>query len=44
MNKYGDDFFIDFNFWYSSHDIITCEERWRVMKQKYDIDDEEDGW
>ena len=25
MNKYGDDFSIDFNFWYSSHDISTCE-------------------
>ena len=26
MNKYGDDFAIDFNLWYSSHDISTCEE------------------
>jgi len=32
MNKYGDNFSINFIVWYSSHDIRTCEERWRVMK------------
>jgi len=31
MNKYGEDFFIDFNFWYSSCDISTCEERWKEL-------------
>jgi len=44
MNKYGDDFAIDFNFWYSSRDISTCKERWRLMKQKYHIDEEEGSW
>ena len=37
-------FFIDFNFWYFSRDISTCDEHWRVIKQKYDIDEEEDDW
>ena len=41
MNKYGDDFSIDFNFWYSSRDISIHDECWRVMKQKYDIDEED---
>ena len=44
MNKYGDNFFIDFNFWYSSRDINTREERRRVMKENYDINKEEDSW
>ena len=39
MNKYRDNFFIDFNVRYFSCYIGTCEERWRVMKQKYDIDE-----
>jgi len=42
MNKYGDDFTIDFNLWYSSRDISICEERWRLMKEKFHI--EEDSW
>ena len=33
MNKYGDDFAIDFIFWYSSRDISTDEEQWRLMKK-----------
>jgi len=34
MNKYGDDFAINFNLWYSTCDISTCEERCKLMKEK----------
>ena len=43
-NKYGDDFVYDFHLWYTSHDISACEERWRLMKEKYHIEEEEDSW
>ena len=42
MNKYVKDFVSDFHLWYTSRDISTCEKRWRLMKEKYDIE-EEDG-
>ena len=29
---------------FGSHDISTCGERWRLMKEKYHIDEEEDSW
>ena len=43
-NKYGEDFVSDFHLWYTSHDISTCEERWRLMNDKYHLEEEEDSW
>ena len=45
MNKYGEYFASDFHLWYTSHDISTCEERWRLMNEKYHLEEEgEDIW
>ena len=42
-NKYGEDMVSDFHHWYTSRDISTCEERWRLMNEKYHLEEEEDG-
>jgi len=44
MNMYGKNFASDFHLWYTSRDISTCEERWRLMKKKYYIEEEQDNW
>ena len=44
MNKYGEDLVSDFHLWYTPRDISTCEEQWRLMKEKYQIKEEEDSW
>ena len=41
-NKYGKNFVSDFHLWYTSRDISTCEERRRLMNEKYHLDEEED--
>jgi len=44
MNKYEEDFGSDFHLWYTSRDIRTREELWRLMKEKYHIEEKEDSW
>ena len=39
MNKYGEDMVSDFHDWYTSCDISTCEERWRLMNEKYHLEE-----
>ena len=43
MNKYGEDMVSDFHHWYTSRDISTCEEQWRLMNEKYHLEEEEDS-
>ena len=43
-NKYGEDMVSDFHAWYTSRDISTCEERWRLMSEKYQLEEEDGSW
>ncbi|XP_020249141.1 protein FAR1-RELATED SEQUENCE 5-like [Asparagus officinalis] len=43
-SQYGDEMPTYFNNWYSARSISKCEERWEVMKVKFNINEGEDSW
>ncbi|XP_020268731.1 protein FAR1-RELATED SEQUENCE 5-like [Asparagus officinalis] len=44
MSKYGDEMPTYFNSWYYARNISKCEELWKVMKEKFGIEEDEDSW
>ena len=42
--QYGDEISTYFDKWYRASTIHTCEERWKILKEKFNIDENVDSW
>ena len=43
-NQYGDEFSKFFNNWYRASTISKCEERWKALKKKFEINENASSW
>lgn len=43
-SQYGDEFSKFFNNWYRASTISKCEERWKALKEKFEIDENASSW